>query len=73
VSSKIVSVTNNEAMNGTGNGDTSSDWQITVDLSLLLRAERSGNGPGRVYRITVEVSDQAGNKSQESTSVTVPH
>src|SRR5262245_11084010 len=72
VSEKIVNVTSNEPRNDTGDGDTAIDWQITGDLSLLLRAERSGQGPGRIYTITVEATDQAGNKSAKSAIVTVP-
>jgi len=73
ISTRIVSVTSNESPNGTGDGNTATDWQITGDLTLQLRAERSGDGPGRVYTITVEVSDLAGNKSLQSTTVVVPH
>ena len=69
---KIVSVTSNEPAR-IDDDDRAPDWRITGDLSLQLRAERSGKGRGRVYTITVEVTDRAGNKSQKATFVTVPH
>ena len=72
VSCKIISVSSNEPVNGTGDGNTSPDWLITGDLTLELRAERSGNGSGRVYTITIECQDESGNTSQTSTTVTVP-
>jgi hypothetical protein len=72
-SAKIVKVTSNEPLNGTGDGNTAVDWQTTGDLTLLLRAERSGNGLGRVYTITVEVTDEDGHASQQTTTVSVPH
>jgi hypothetical protein len=72
VSTKIVSVTSNEADNGLGDGDTAIDFVITGDLSLSLRAERSGKGDGRVYTITVEAVDAAGNASELTTTVSVP-
>jgi phosphodiesterase/alkaline phosphatase D-like protein len=72
VAKKIVAVTSNESANRKGDGNTAVDWTITGDLSLELRAERSGNNAGRIYTITVEVTDQAGNKAQKSTTVTVP-
>ena len=65
-SEKIVSVTSNEPSDGT-------DWEITGNLSLLLRADRNGSGNGRVYTITVEVTDPSGNKAQQTVAVTVPH
>lgn len=45
----------------------------TSDNKILLRAERSGNGLGRVYTVTYEAVDHAGNKTQASATVSVPH
>ena len=72
---KIVSVTSNEAVgSGNGSGNTSPDWIITGDHGLNLRAERAGTGTGRVYTITVEAEDCAGNLSTPvQLTVTVPH
>jgi phosphodiesterase/alkaline phosphatase D-like protein len=71
-SERIVDVSSNESVNGIGDGNTATDWQITGDLSLLLRAERSGNGSGRTYTITIEVTDLSGNAARQSTTVFVP-
>jgi hypothetical protein len=50
------------------------DWVITGDHCLQLRAERSGKGCGRVYTITVQATDCAGNVSAPKTlTVKVPH
>lgn len=69
--SKIISVTSTEVLASAG--VASPDWQITGDLTVNLRAERSGNGPGRIYTITVECADDAGNTSTAQAQVTVPH
>lgn len=69
---KIVRVTSSEPDNGLGDGDTANDSVITGNLTLQLRAERSGNGNGRTYTITVEARDAAGNVSTRTTSVSVP-
>lgn len=51
----ISSVASNEPENGTGGGDTALDWEMNTDtLTAKLRAERAGNGAGRVYALTVE-------------------
>jgi hypothetical protein len=71
--SKIVSVSSNEPVNGTGDGDTAPDWEITGDLTVNLRAERSGTGSGRVYTVTVICTDASGNISTGSINITVPH
>jgi len=73
VTCHITSVTSNEPENGLGDGDTAPDWIITGALKVSLRAERSGRGNGRVYTITVECKDAAGNVSHGATTVTVPH
>jgi len=66
-STRIVEVKSNEAINGHGDGNTSPDWVITGDLTLQLRAERSGAGTGRSYTISVEAADVDGNRSHQST------
>lgn len=70
---KITSVASNEPDNGLGDGDTAPDWQITGDLTVNLRAERSGNGTGRMYTVNGVCNDAAGNVASWSTTVTVPH
>ncbi len=68
-----LSVTSNEPINGTGDGNTSPDWIVLDDHHVLLRAERAGNGNGRIYTITITCIDSGGNSSSESVTVTVPH
>jgi uncharacterized repeat protein (TIGR01451 family) len=70
---KITSVSSNEPVNGTGNGDKEPDWQITGNLTVNLRAERAGSGNGRVYTVTVACTDASGNRSTKPVVVTVPH
>lgn len=45
----------------------------TDDRDFLLRAERLGTGPGRVYEITYSAQDAAGNETTATTPVTVGH
>jgi hypothetical protein len=67
---KIVAVTCNEPG---GSLKQSSDWLITGDLSLDLRAERLGKGSGRIYTIWIECVDLDGNSSSASVTVAVQH
>jgi hypothetical protein len=69
----ITSVTSNEPDNGLGDGDTANDIVVTGDLTVNLRAERSGTGTGRVYTVNGACTDMAGNSALWSTTVTVPH
>lgn len=71
VSTKVISVTSGEPDNGLGVGDTAGDFEITGDLTVNLRAERSGKGTARTYTITAEAADAAGNKTQKTTNVSV--
>jgi hypothetical protein len=68
-----LSVTSNEPVNGDGDGNTSPDWIVIDNRRVNLRAERSGNGDGRIYTITVTCTDPFGNVATNSTTVTVPH
>jgi hypothetical protein len=70
---QIVSVGSNEPVNGSGDGNTAPDWETNGDLEVSLRAERSGNGNGRLYSIMVECSDASGKSSAETVTVSVPH
>jgi hypothetical protein len=63
---KIVSVSSSEPAAG--------DWVITGNLTVNLRAQRSGSSKsGRVYTITVQCTDAAGNTTTKTVTVTVPH
>lgn len=70
---QIINVSCNEPEDGLGDGDTAPDWEITGDLTVNLRAERSGKGTGRVYTIVVRCADQAGNFSDRQVTVDVAH
>ncbi|MGZ5544833.1 MAG: FG-GAP repeat protein, partial [Limisphaerales bacterium] len=74
VSCVILGVRSNQPINGKGDGNTSPDWIITGDLTLLLRAERAGNiKTDRVYTITILCADSFGNTARREVAVTVPH
>jgi uncharacterized repeat protein (TIGR03803 family) len=64
--SNTLSVTSNEA-----NG-TAPDWVIEHSHHVQLRAERSNTGAGRVYMITVISTDNSGNASTRTVTVTAP-
>lgn len=61
---KIISVTSNEPEDGLGDGNTSPDWEVVGDHDVRLRAERSGTKYGRIYYVTVQAEDAAGNLSR---------
>jgi dTDP-D-glucose 4,6-dehydratase len=63
----------NEPVLGHGSGHTSPDWIVVDDHHVQLRAEREGNGSGRIYTITITCTDSGGNSSEEQVEVTVPH
>jgi len=58
----INSVRQDERTNGLGDGDTPIDAIINGD-TVLLRAERSGNGDGRVYHVCFTAADPEGSVS----------
>lgn len=72
VSIAITSVTQDEPLNALGDGDTSPDAVIQGGTALL-RAERSGLGNGRVYRIGFDADDGRGHRCSGSVGVGVPH
>jgi len=73
----LESITSNEPDNGIDDGNTVNDIQGadvgTADFAFSLRAERSGEGSGRIYTITYVATDGAGNSASDVAFVTVDH
>lgn len=63
-------VTSNEAVNAPGSGNTAPDAQLSP---LAVRAERSGQGDGRVYAISFIADDGHGGACSGTVFVCVPH
>jgi hypothetical protein len=72
-SCSIVAVTSDEPTNDIGDGNTEGDYEITGSLTVDLRAERAGPLKGRMYNITVECVDAAGNTATRTAGVNTPH
>ncbi len=76
---QLASATSSEPedASGSGDGNTTEDLQGasigTPDTMVLLRAERTGDGPGRIYTLTYAATDASGNTSSALGLVTVPH
>lgn len=74
-----ASITSNEPIDGTGQGNKSPDWtEPVIDqengiIMFQLRAERSGKGNGRVYTITITAADTSNNSTTVNIEITVPH
>ncbi|HLL54425.1 MAG TPA: PKD domain-containing protein [Myxococcaceae bacterium] len=72
-----ISVSSDEPVNDTGDGNTEPDWRVETltdgARAVWLRAERSGSGEGRRYVVTVTASDDSGNSATRVASILVPH
>ena len=72
----LTSVGSNEPDNGPADGNTVDDIQGadlgTEDDEFQLRAERAGNGSGRLYTATWTATDQNNNAAQAEAVVMVP-
>jgi len=74
-----ASITSNEPIDGTGQGDKSPDWtEPVIDqengiITFQLRAERSGKGSGRVYTITITAADTSNNSTTANIEIMAPH
>jgi hypothetical protein len=68
-----LTVRSNEPVNGTADGDTDPDWIVIDNHHVQLRAERAANGTGRIYTITVTISDGCNAPVSASTQVMVVH
>jgi hypothetical protein len=74
---RLVAITSSEPENATGDGHTAPDVEGaslgTDDRAFLLRAERRGNGEGRVYTVRYVARDFANNETAAEATVVVPH
>jgi hypothetical protein len=69
-----LTVSSDGPVNGTGDGNTSPDWQVIDAHHVLLRAERSGNGSGRTYTINITCTNDTNKlSSTKMVTVFVPH
>lgn len=68
-----VYVFSNEPDNGLGDGDKAVDWEIKDAHNILLRAERSGTGTGRLYYIYIVSHDNSYNYTFKMVTLAVPH
>ena len=68
----LVSVTSDETAAGLAD-DYRSASLGTPDQCVDLRAERNGNGDGRIYELVYRVRDASGNESSATAHVVVPH
>jgi hypothetical protein len=71
----IDGITQDEPVNGRGDGNTAPDAFLTSPLSASakVRAERAGPGDGRVYRVHFTATDQFGATCSGTAKVGVPH
>ena len=65
--------TSDEPFEATGDGNTEPDIRMNGCGVVQLRAERSGQRDGRVYRLGVRAEDAAGNVTTGECHVSVPH
>lgn len=69
---EILSIAQDEPVQGTGDGDTSPDARIGPN-AFALRSERSGRGDGRVYHVTFRATDALGQSCTATLTACVPH
>jgi uncharacterized repeat protein (TIGR01451 family) len=70
---KIVGISQDEPLLGRGDGKTCPDGKGVGTSSARVRAERSGTGDGRVYRVSFTASDGTGGQCTGSVRICVPH
>jgi hypothetical protein len=71
---RIIAVTSNEGTTGDKGNPSPADWEITGEHTVMLRAERAGNGADQIYTIALQAADGYGNLSSSyNVTVRVPH
>ncbi len=70
---RIASIFQDEPTDSTGDRNTAIDGRGVGTSTAEVRAERQGNGNGRVYHITFVVTDEGGLSCTGTVTVDVPH
>ncbi|MGQ9752709.1 MAG: CARDB domain-containing protein, partial [Thermoanaerobaculaceae bacterium] len=73
VTLSVTGITQDEPLNGLGDGDTCPDGFGVGRNQPQVRAERSGLGNGRVYKIAFTASDGKGGTCTGTVTAGVPH
>ncbi len=73
VAIRITGITQDEPVNGLGDGDTAPDGFGVETSQAQVRAERSGTGNGRVYAISFMADDGKNGTCSGQVAVGVPH
>lgn len=73
VAISITGIFQNEPVTGAGSGNSKVDATGLGQSSAQVRAERSGKGNGRLYRIGFDAKDGKGGTCSGSVTVEVPH
>ncbi|HEY0680204.1 MAG TPA: CHRD domain-containing protein [Chitinophagaceae bacterium] len=68
----VLSVSSNEPVTS-ADDQTSPDWIVENNQNAQVRAERAGDGNGRIYTITITCTDAQGNATTKTTTVAVAH
>lgn len=69
----VIAISQDEPITGEGSGNTTFDALGIGTDAPQVRAERSGQGDGRVYRIAFDAKDGKGGQCSGSVRVEVPH
>ena len=69
----ITGITQDEPVDGAADGNTSPDATIGAAGAFQVRAERSGQGDGRVYVVAFTATDGQGGECSGALAVGVPH
>ena len=70
---RVDGITQDEPVNDRADGDTSPDGFGIGEALVQLRAERSGNGDGRVYHVSFTATDDREGSCAGTIVVGVPH
>jgi hypothetical protein len=73
VATRFRWVASDEPDEGIGDGAHAGDMDFVSCSEVLLRAERQGGGNGRVYTLGWRAEDEAGNGTEGTCQVSVPH